>query len=229
MKLAAYIAFAAACFIGGSTLFCQPRIGVRQGLNIDLGSLYEGITAHRDLTIVNTGSDTLRISSLTTSCGCTTTKLERTAILLGDSAVVDVSFMNNNLSGPIKGHVYIVSNDTVAGKLDVTYSGQVVTILQAEPRYVSFGNVRLHDRAQKIVHIQNTTDTTIHLRSWSSTEKRITIAVTEKRIPPHGSVDLQVGLIGEGEKKVLGQIELRTDSRLKPVMKISYAGKVIEK
>ena len=51
----------------------QPKIQVVGGTKIDLGSIYRGAVVERKVMLKNIGSDTLVVSRVDPSCGCTGT------------------------------------------------------------------------------------------------------------------------------------------------------------
>jgi hypothetical protein len=60
--------------------------------------------------IYSTGQDTLRISNVRTSCGCTQAPLEKRVLAPGDSAVVEIIFSTGQYSGRVTKTAHISSN-----------------------------------------------------------------------------------------------------------------------
>ncbi len=92
----------------------------------DFGIIDEGKIYTHDFVLKNTGTDTLKIFSVRTSCGCTATLLDNTSIAPGDSQVLHVSFNSRGYGGrSFVKPVSIVSNDPDQPEVRVLIRGQV--------------------------------------------------------------------------------------------------------
>jgi hypothetical protein len=60
--------------------------------------------------IYSTGQDTLRISNVRTSCGCTQAPLEKRVLAPGDSTVVEIIFSTGQYGGRVNKTAYITAN-----------------------------------------------------------------------------------------------------------------------
>ncbi len=68
-------------FVLGSTwALPQPKLEVLQGTTLDFGKIFNVDKLTRNVTIKNTGTDTLHIKGVTAQCGCTTTGLSEKKI-----------------------------------------------------------------------------------------------------------------------------------------------------
>ncbi len=103
-----------ALLASGCTSAGGPRIEL-SARSFDFGDIDpdEGIRTER-FSVRNRGDSALVISSVSTSCGCTTAEISSKEILLGEEAELAVSYdpnMHPGLVGEIKRVVYIQSND----------------------------------------------------------------------------------------------------------------------
>ena len=220
------ILFVAWFFSVTSQSFSQPGIKIAEGASIDLGTLYEGRTTVRELTVQNIGRDTLVIGNVRTSCGCAVAKLSSHRIAPGGGEKLTVTFESKDIQGKIKREVYITSNDSAHPKMDIIFTGTIVSVVQVTPRYVSLGQQKLHYSARYTVQLRSTVTDTIRILSYTSPDPQLHLYLAENVIPPNGTVTMEVDLSPTTKGKLLGQLELTTDSRLKPVIKISYIGLV---
>jgi hypothetical protein len=78
----------------------QPKISVDK-TKIDLGVIYNGETKKARIIIRNIGSDSLKILSVTTSCGCTTAKRPKDFLRRGEQDAVVVEFNSTGFRGRI--------------------------------------------------------------------------------------------------------------------------------
>lgn len=92
----------------------SPRIAL-EAQTLELGDMPNGEIAEREVAVRNDGDAPLVISTITTSCGCTTAALEPMTIAPGTSGTLRVTFDSGahgpDLRGLIMREVMIVSND----------------------------------------------------------------------------------------------------------------------
>jgi hypothetical protein len=120
------ISLLAGCSPGG-----RPTIGLPQQ-TYDFGQVQQGDVSTIQLPVRNTGRKDLRITSVTTSCGCTSATVEPMTIAPGTDAVLTINY-DSGLhpdEGPIWRIVYIASNDPDTPEAKVEVRGNV-TVPQA--------------------------------------------------------------------------------------------------
>lgn len=121
-----------ACRPGGA-----PAISL-ETTRLELGDVPNGEIVTRDVLVRNDGDAVLQIQDLSTSCGCTTARLEPMHIEPGADASLRIAFDSGahgpNLTGPMVRQVYITSNDPARPELTVDLAVNVT------PRQVSQGN-----------------------------------------------------------------------------------------
>lgn len=110
----------------GATIVVRPQ-------SYDFGEVVYGDVASHEFTISNTGSETLEILRLSTSCGCTSAKVEEKdkVIQPGESVPMEVRFdpavhKDNTDVGTVTRIVYIRSNDVKNPETEVTITANVV-------------------------------------------------------------------------------------------------------
>lgn len=105
------------------------RIAVSSS-SIDFGEIDQGggpVTATID--IRNDGGRPLNIFRVSTSCGCTTAKMDTSPISLGASRVLTITFdpmVHPDENGPITRMVYIQSSDPNQPELEIEVTGKVL-------------------------------------------------------------------------------------------------------
>lgn len=90
-----------------------PRLTFDQS-QYDFGSVNEGNTVAGQFRLINNGKRDLEIRRTKTNCGCTVSKLSRTVIPPGESAVLEVSFNTSGRKGRQYKTVTVFSNDPTA-------------------------------------------------------------------------------------------------------------------
>jgi len=91
------------------TAYSQPRLSIIGGDTVTWGKVGAG-KLRRTVQITNIGSDTLRITKVEPSCGCTTAPLDRTILGSGDTAEIHITIGVAG-SGMEHKQVVIQSND----------------------------------------------------------------------------------------------------------------------
>ena len=73
-------------FAACAALFAQPKIEITQGTSLKFGDVYNTEKMVRDVTVKNSGKDTLHIKNVKAQCGCTTTGLSEMKVPPNDSS-----------------------------------------------------------------------------------------------------------------------------------------------
>jgi hypothetical protein len=73
----------------------------------DFGSIPEGVVVKHAFVLKNESSRPLAIKDLTSSCGCTASKIGKRILLPGESDSIEVEFKSKGYSGPVQQFVYV--------------------------------------------------------------------------------------------------------------------------
>lgn len=92
----------------------------------DFGVLIQGATAQHSFGLKNTGSETLRIESVSTSCGCTAALPEDRNIPAGGRSQINVSYDSRGKMGEINKVVRVTTNDPKEPVRHLSVRGLVV-------------------------------------------------------------------------------------------------------
>jgi hypothetical protein len=115
---------------GSEAAGSMPAIALSEQ-TLDLGDMPNGEIAAREVAVRNDGDAPLVVSTITTSCGCTTAALEPMTIAPGGSGTLRITFDSGahgpDLRGPLMREVMIVSNDPATPEAVVSV---VVNILE---------------------------------------------------------------------------------------------------
>ncbi|HVZ41430.1 MAG TPA: DUF1573 domain-containing protein [Candidatus Kapabacteria bacterium] len=112
----------------------KPKIMIVGGDSVSWGRVSPG-TLQRELKIVNVGGDTLRISDVHPSCGCTTAPLDRKNLGPGDTGVVKISLDALNRKGDLHKSISITTNDSARPRIDVPLTAFVVREMELYPDF----------------------------------------------------------------------------------------------
>lgn len=222
-----FVAFAVMVIFSSFSVYSQPRVSVVEGTRIDLGRIDEGITIIKNVTVKNTGSDTLVISNVSTSCGCTVAQLLTKRIAPRDSTTLQINFYTKDIVGPsVRKQVFIRSNDSINPTVTITMVAAIRKLVEAEPGYLNFSRVKLDTTLTRIVVLRNNGDSTVTLTAVTVPDSQLTAHLSVKILPSHGTTTLTVSLAPKKRGKLLGEIEITTNSGRQPKITISYVGMV---
>jgi hypothetical protein len=122
--LLAFTVLLAACSGG------QPEINL-EVTEFNFGDIVNGVIASREVVVKNTGGSDLVISTVTTTCGCTTASLEPMTIQAGDESVLKINFDSGAhgpyLTGEVMRRVILVSNDPDQSEATVDFTANILS------------------------------------------------------------------------------------------------------
>jgi hypothetical protein len=166
MKRVFFTALSAALVFGLVVAQEQPQPNIKAGrLEIsqkawDFGFIPRGAKVTHNFLLKNVGNDTLRITNVRKSCGCTAAPLRKTVLSPGDTTQLEVTFSSGSYQGPVSKAVYVESNDPIEPFIDVTFLANVsvpAKLLSFDPFFIKFDTIRqLPVRASiKVVNIDS--------------------------------------------------------------------------
>jgi len=93
---------------------------------IDLGTVLQHDTVKVAYPFVNKGPDTLAITDLQTSCGCTTADLKKEKFAPGESGMIHVALNAGDKFGEIQKEIMVRSNDQLSPQMQLLLRAKVV-------------------------------------------------------------------------------------------------------
>jgi len=92
----------------------------------EFGRIPEGSVVSHAYWIKNIGTDTLKITGVKTTCGCTKAPLNKRAVAPGDSTGIEMIFSAGRYEGEEVKSASIYSNDTSLSQVKIYLSGKLV-------------------------------------------------------------------------------------------------------
>ena len=173
-----------------SFVIAQPMLQVVGGTSLDFGKIYRGDQIERNVTLKNTGSDTLMLGSVEVSCGCTGTALSEQRIAPGGSGSLLIKFNSKNFSGSIHKTVTINSNSAQAARTVIEFVGNIVDEIILTPNQFWFKEAQVGKESSLSLTIQNAGTDTLRLTGYRSTLKDFSLTLPKAPIPPGGSAEV---------------------------------------
>jgi hypothetical protein len=196
------------------------------GTTFDFGELNYG-KAQKILTIINDGTDTLTISNVSASCGCTGTLMSKDHIAPHDSGFLSVSFDTKKAIGDSKKSISLESNDPANKKVRITFTAHVVPILDIDSDYLYFQGKEGSPITQEMT-VKNPASQPISIVSVTSSLDNLSVKIQETTLGPGKETTLTAVLTPKGKGVVKGNIEIKTDNPKLPVIGVRVLGLITE-
>ena len=213
--------FRLSCLMGVLLLFgmterslCQPRISVDK-TKIELGTIYNGETKKARIVIKNIGRDTLKIVSVTTSCGCTTAKRPKDFLRAGEQDAVEIEFNSTGFRGRIEKHVSILTNDPREYTTEVTLLGDVIEELQpvGTSSVLWLGAVPIGKEVTQTVTFKNVSGKVMTLTGYKSSSSDISVVFGQRQVLPADTIQVGFKVTPKKSDYISEQVMLETDSK----------------
>lgn len=200
----------------------QPKLIIEGGKKFDLGTIYSSQPAKHIVTLRNEGTDTLVVSELSATCGCTGTMLSNDHIAPGGTGSIAISFDPRKFSGKVEKALSFRTNDPNANRNHLSFTANVVKILTVEPDYVMFGRIQKDSTVSQTIVLDNDTDGPIHILSVSVAPEDVTVDMPETTIESGDDVTLTCTFTGTTGGTHKGTISIRTDHPMLPLIEVRY-------
>jgi hypothetical protein len=216
----------AALLVGGALMAkAQPKLELVGGSKFDLGSVYRGILADRHITLKNSGTDTLIISRVDVSCGCTGTMVSNDHIAPGDTGSLQITFNSKNFRGPVHKTVTVNSNDPVQPQSLIQFEATVVEDVVVTPEYLWFQDAEVGAKNTRMLTIKNEGKAELLLRTFSSELKGLALALPAEAVQPGTTVQLPVVFTPATANPVLAErMTITTSDPHQPELVIAVYG-----
>jgi hypothetical protein len=194
----------------GETAICQPKLCLPEGKDIYFGDVLNFTPKKKSITIKNSGKDTLILSNVGASCGCTTPILSDDRIPPNDSASLLITLDARRFSGRIEKLVSFNTNDKTEPLVEVKLTANVISILQIEPEYI-FLRATIGSPTGYELKISNLTDKRITFQSIQSPLENLKVSPSDEELPPYGEITLSVIFNSNATGAKNGDISIATD------------------
>jgi hypothetical protein len=192
-------------------LFSQPKLTVVGGTSFNFGDVYTDMTVKKIITLKNEGTDTLVISEVSSTCGCTAALISNDHIPPGDSGLLSISFNGKKFGGKISRAVSFQSNDPERKKVHITFTANVLKLLSIEPEYLMFNRVFVDSSSTQSFKLKNNSDKTIRILSVTSTKEDVVPLPEKTTLVPNDSTFVKCTFTPKKVGSINGDITVETD------------------
>lgn len=205
----------------------QPKISLSM-TSIEVGTIYHGEIKKIPLLIRNSGTDTLKIENIQTSCGCTSVKKPKPFLPPGESDTLAVEFNSMGFSGPIEKHITITSSDPVSPVSEAVFRGTVVSELEVTPgQYVVWiGAGPMGKELKQTVTVKNGSSHPVAIKSFSVADSAIHAEFQKKNLAPGETVAVLFSVTPRIDTYVemIGYFETNSSRQPRVPLRIGYLG-----
>ena len=115
----------------------QPKLVFEQPTN-DFGSVAPGSSNPCKFKFANKGTGVLKISEVTKTCGCTVFTLDKKEYAPGEEGLIDAVYNADKGSGVRTRHLYVMSNDPVNPRIELTIKATITQKIAYEPEKLEY-------------------------------------------------------------------------------------------
>ncbi|MBA4311627.1 MAG: hypothetical protein C0417_03250 [Chlorobiaceae bacterium] len=221
MMIRSIIIFCIFIFIASTGVLGQPKFQLVGPERFDIGTVPNFVPHKHSLTIKNTGTDTLILSDLSASCGCTATLLSTDHIPPADSGILTFTFDAKRFDGKVEKKISINTNDASRKHVEIFFTANVVRIIEIQPEYFFF-RTSIDSPATQTLKVENLSTETISITSVIPTGKEISVELSPKEIKPGESGDLTAKFTPIIAGTTNGNIEIKTTHPGAPLLTVRY-------
>jgi uncharacterized cupredoxin-like copper-binding protein len=187
---------------------CAQVIGPKasaQQMEYDFGTIEQGNIATHNFTLINTGGDTLKITDVHASCGCTAAKPDKNELMPGESINIKVDFNSAGKMGKQEKYVYVKTNDPNNHELKYKFTGNVIDshdvkenlstpVLSFVESQHDFGNVKEGQVVDYTFKFKNTGKGVLEVKNVSTSCGCTVALISSKILEPGKEGTLRVEL-----------------------------------
>ena len=201
-----------------------PRIEVAKP-DHDFGTIPQHTTVEHTFKFCNTGDETLKITNVRSSCGCTVAKADK-EIPPGECGEVKLTFNSQNFTKTVRKTVTLQTNDPENKTVKLTITANVLADIVCTPLTVDFKRFDRGDKPESTVRVFSPTGKKFSIVDAKPTQDYIQAEVVE---PEEGSHDYAVKISIAGTPPVgafRGSVNISIDLDKKRNLPVTVKGYV---
>ncbi len=188
------VAFALVAFAG-------PKLEFLDGGTHDWGIVKAGAKPEplkATVTLKNSGDETLIISKVKPTCGCTTAPISKDTLKPNETATLDITLKVSH-SGSVTKTIKIYANDVDEKKPHYyRLKANIKQDVDIAPQYLTFGNMEVGVQGKKSIEIINNSDKDLKLTGFELKPDNLHINLQKNQVvKAHESVKLEASYVPE--------------------------------
>lgn len=209
--------------------FSQPKIEIVGGATKDWGKVTpKQSPLKHEMIIKNVGNQTLKITRVKPTCGCTTAPLNKSELKPGETTTIDVTLSIQGNSGKMHKQIAIESNDPNNSYLNYMLIADVVLPLTVSPTtYIPFNDLQVGTESIAKLKIKNTSDANIVLSKFQTNMPEIQLNLNkETTLKPGQEIELITKVKPSKSGNLSARISITTSNKEFPELIINGFGTV---
>jgi hypothetical protein len=213
-------------FVGSFALMAQPKLEIEGGNTFDWGKVNQKDSPLKtSVKIFNKGTDTLHVTRVKATCGCTTAPLDKDKIAPGEYATLDITLRVSSYSGNIGKTIRISSNDPDNSNITYSLKANVFTPITLNPKYLRMYNIAPNQESSASITLHNNTDNDITIKKSDIKLDGLTLDLKEDAIiPAQKDLTINAKYTPEKEGPFYGSLKFTTDSEEASHIDVSIRG-----
>ncbi len=188
MKKALFLALMVG--LGSLTCASHHKLKILEGPKVDLGKISRGTVATKQLTLKNTGSDTLKLGTVEVSCGCTGTVVSNKQLRAGDTTSLLITFNSRNFSGQVHKTVTINSNSSDAPRMVIEFTATVTEDLSINPMQFYFRDAQVGQKSLARITVKNESDKALSITGYHTQLENFVVKYPARPLAPGDTMEL---------------------------------------
>ncbi|MBW7996195.1 MAG: DUF1573 domain-containing protein [Candidatus Glassbacteria bacterium] len=223
--LANFIVFTA--LLSGLPAGAEPRLEVDR-MDFDFATVYRGDEARHTFTLSNTGTDTLKITKVRSSCGCTVPSVAKRELGPGEQTELTAVFDSGRFQGSVTKNIYVYSNDPASPITKLTIHAYVKQDLMVSPASIYFAGLKEGESVHREIEIRNLSGQAVNIREIASTVSSLEIQLEKPVLEPDEVtlLHLRIPKLSKG-MKLTGELTIFNSSH-EDELKIRLYGGLIQ-
>jgi hypothetical protein len=181
---------------------------------------------HKEIKIINEGTDTLTITAVHPGCDCTTAPLDHNHIVHGDTATISLSLDVKERTGEQRKSLMILSNDTSRPSLLMVLTAFIKQDLISTPIFFPmYGNIKAMEEYTTSISIRNQSDSAVVLQPPAMSDGssvRVSFNILKPTLLKAGEkIDVNAHVVPLKVGYLSDHVIIRNSSHYTPELKIS--------
>jgi hypothetical protein len=208
----------------------QPKLEIVGGDVYDWGEItMNDNPLHTKVILKNAGTDTLFISRVKPTCGCTTAPLSKDLLAPGETAEMNVTLrVSENLESVTK-TVHIYTNDPQNDKTTLFLKAKLKKPIKILPNnYFRFTDMTVGNESNAVVQLINNTDKKLILGELTIEPEDLILDMPTNTLEPNEAVTVTAKVTPSKVGYFSCQVIIKTNNEEMPELKIQGYGSVKE-
>lgn len=209
----------------------QPKIEIVGGETVD----WNDVTPKDDplkseVMIKNVGTETLKITEVKPTCGCTTAPLGKYELAPGETTNLQITLTIGSTSGRQHKSIRIASNDPATPTKIISLRANVIRPIEIKPTpYFTFNNMEVGKEASSKLFVKNNTSGTITISDFTVSPDFVKINISGKKvIKPGEEIELIATMVPKASGFINPSVKFKTTHKDTPEIDIRGYGNVKE-